>query len=159
MRSGSRSRQQTPSPEQSCFMWRPIFTLLPIALALILLPTIAFASPPDPSWIAGIYDGADGDDIVSLVYETSATNQSAPSHLGPLPCLLDMCLGGIACSVPDCHFTRVPRSPPVPRSPEFVSVFNSLPPPPSFTKAPVTLPSLAKFRPCRCCDLAMKGLS
>jgi len=25
-------------------MWRPIFTLLPIALALILLPFIAFAS-------------------------------------------------------------------------------------------------------------------
>jgi len=39
-------------------------------MALILLPVIAFASPPDPSWIAGIYDGADGDDVVTFVYET-----------------------------------------------------------------------------------------
>ena len=44
---------------------------LPIVLALILLPVIAFAIPVDPSWIAGVYDDADGDDIVSLVYETA----------------------------------------------------------------------------------------
>jgi len=88
MRSGSRPRQRMPLPEPSPFLWRAIFTSLPIVVALILLPTIAFASPPDPSWIAGIYDGADGDDIVSLVYETSAASAAAPSHVGPLPCLL-----------------------------------------------------------------------
>src|SRR5262245_43007712 len=85
MRSGSYPRQQTPPPEPSRSMWRALFILLPIAPALILLPAIAFASPPDPSWIAGIYDGADGDDIVSLVYETLAAKTAAPSHVGPLP--------------------------------------------------------------------------
>jgi len=140
-------------------MLRAIAAGLPIVLALTLLPALAFASPPDPSWVAGFYDGADGDDIVSLVYETSAANQIAPSHLGPLPCLLAVCVDGIVRYVPDRHFTRGPRSPPVLRSPEFVSVSNSLPPPTSFSEAPVTRPSLVKFCPSRRCGPKMKGLS
>ena len=31
------------------------------------LPILAQASPPDPSWIPGIYDDADFDDVVTLV--------------------------------------------------------------------------------------------
>jgi len=60
MRPGSRPRQQTPLPALSRSTSRVSSTLLSVILALILLPAIAFASPPDPSWIAGIYDGADG---------------------------------------------------------------------------------------------------
>jgi len=145
MRSGSRPRPQTPPTFPYRCTNRVSCTLLPVLLALILLPAIAFASPPDPSWIAGIYDGADGDDIVSLVYETSAANQTVPLHLGPLPCLLAVCVDGIARYVPDGHFIRGPRSPPVLRAPEFVSVFNFLPPPTSFSEAPVTRPSLVKL--------------
>ena len=37
--------------------------LLAIALWLIL-PTLAAASPPDPTWMAGLYDDADFDDVV-----------------------------------------------------------------------------------------------
>jgi len=43
----------------------------------VALWTLASASPPDPSWIAGIYDDADGDDVVTLV--VSAAGQSAPA--------------------------------------------------------------------------------
>lgn len=42
--------------------------------ALIVLPGVAFASPPDSVWVPGIYDGADGDDVVQLVTETVASN-------------------------------------------------------------------------------------
>jgi hypothetical protein len=36
-----------------------------LALALgIVLPALAAASPPDPTWIPGVYDDADFDDIV-----------------------------------------------------------------------------------------------
>lgn len=28
---------------------------------------IAAASVPDPTWIAGVYDGADGDEVLALV--------------------------------------------------------------------------------------------
>jgi hypothetical protein len=52
-----------------------------VALILILpvagLTPLAYASPPDPSWILGIYDGADYDDVVLLI--TSATGTTAPS--------------------------------------------------------------------------------
>lgn len=52
-----------------------------VALILIApiagLTSLAFASPPDPSWIRGIYDGADYDDVVLLI--TSATGTAAPA--------------------------------------------------------------------------------
>ena len=35
--------------------------------ALAIHPALAHASPPDPSWIPAIYDGADFDDVVLLV--------------------------------------------------------------------------------------------
>ena len=36
-------------------------------LVIALLTPLAYASPPDPSWIKGVYDGADFDDVVVLV--------------------------------------------------------------------------------------------
>jgi hypothetical protein len=38
-----------------------------VAALWILLVPLAFASPPDPSWIAGVYDGGDSDDVVTLI--------------------------------------------------------------------------------------------
>jgi len=159
MRSGSFPRQQTPPPKKSRSMWRAIFTALPVVLSLILLQAIAFASPPDPSWVAGIYDGADGDDIVSLVCETSGASAPTPWHVGLLPCLSEISLESIIRSVPGNRFTRGPRAPPVLRPPEFSSVFNSLPPPALLTEAPVTHLAAAKYRPSMCCVPTMKGLS
>jgi hypothetical protein len=40
--------------------------LLLVALTSGLAP-LAYASPPDPSWIRGVYDDADGDDAVGLI--------------------------------------------------------------------------------------------
>jgi len=37
--------------------------LLVIALCIVLTP-LAAASPPDPTWIPGLYDGGDFDDVV-----------------------------------------------------------------------------------------------
>ncbi len=56
------------------------FTLLGLGLFLIgpvALPAFAYASPPDPSWIPGIYDDADYDDVVTLA--TSAPGDVAPT--------------------------------------------------------------------------------
>ena len=120
MRSGSCPRQELPPPESSRATRRVISTTpLPIVFALILLPVIAFASPPDPSWAAGIFDGADGDDIVSLVYEISAASPATASHVGPLPCLLEISLARIVRNVAGGRFTGGPRSPPVLCFPEF----------------------------------------
>jgi len=149
MRSGSGPRQELPPPSPSRATRRVLLTSpLLIVFALILLPAIAFASPPDQSWAAGIFDGADGDDIVSLVYETSAASPATPSHLGPRPCLLEISRDRIARNADGGRFTRGPRSPPVLRSPEFAYVFSSLPPPPLDTEAPVTLASITTVWPC-----------
>src|SRR5215467_4694059 len=58
---------------------------LSIVVALILIVPMALASPPDPSWIAGIYDGADGDDVVTLVYETAGVATLPLGYILPLP--------------------------------------------------------------------------
>ena len=57
--------------------------LLPIACAT--LPILAHASPPDPSWIAGIYDDDDYDDVVILVESaTGSAAHAAPTGVPPL---------------------------------------------------------------------------
>jgi hypothetical protein len=39
---------------------------------ILLLAPLAFASPADAGWIAGLYDGADFDDVTTLAQKTSA---------------------------------------------------------------------------------------
>jgi len=61
--------------------------IIPATLVLIIpatLPALAYATPPDPSWIDGIYDDddADHDDVVVLV--TSGTGTVGPAILADL---------------------------------------------------------------------------
>src|SRR5215470_17118396 len=91
---------------------RAIYTVLPIVVTLMLLPTIAFATPPDPWWIAGIFDGGDGDDIVTLVYETSASNVAAVSPVRPLSSLTEASFASTVHRGPSYQSTGSPRSPP-----------------------------------------------
>jgi hypothetical protein len=37
-----------------------------LAASIAALPAMAHASPPDPAWIAGLYDDGDQDDLVCL---------------------------------------------------------------------------------------------
>src|SRR5262249_58633661 len=41
--------------------------LLLVASAMLLLGVLAYASPPDPDWISGLWDNGDYDDIILLV--------------------------------------------------------------------------------------------
>ncbi len=45
-----------------------------VAMVVALIPVIAAASPPDPTWIGGIYDAADGDDLVALIGEQAGSH-------------------------------------------------------------------------------------
>ena len=52
--------------------------------AVILLVPLAYASPPDASWIPGIYDQADFDDVVVfLTSSASVINLAVPADLCP----------------------------------------------------------------------------
>src|SRR5215472_18315351 len=53
-----------------------LFPFLSVIAAMILIPAIAFASPLDPSWLGGVYDRADCDDIVSLVDDLVASESA-----------------------------------------------------------------------------------
>ena len=43
--------------------WGRVGVLAALCAMLALVP-LAHASPPDPVWLAGIYDGADSDDVI-----------------------------------------------------------------------------------------------
>src|SRR5262245_15930753 len=47
-----------------------------VAAILAVLVPVAYASPPDPSWIPGIYDYHDYDDVVGMVTDGSGVNDS-----------------------------------------------------------------------------------
>ena len=61
--------------------------LLPLLLLMLAaLPVMAYASPPDPSWISGLYDDGDFDDVVVLVTTGTAIAVLALlAALRPLP--------------------------------------------------------------------------
>ena len=70
---------------------RTIPSQLLVALLVLVLGTLAplaHASAPDPSWIAGIYDGADYDDVVVLV--TCATGAVSPLRIADLEPMLQV---------------------------------------------------------------------
>ena len=45
---------------------------------LALLAPIAYASPPDPSWGHGLYDGADFDDVVLVITAVAGIVELTP---------------------------------------------------------------------------------
>ena len=50
-----------------------------VSAILVLSVVLAYASPPDPSWISGIYDYHDYDDVVGMVTDgTGLSDSQAP---------------------------------------------------------------------------------
>ena len=49
-----------------------------ILLVLVALTPLAYATPPDPSWIRGLYDGADFDEVVVLLTGDAGIVQPFP---------------------------------------------------------------------------------
>lgn len=94
---------------------RTILTLVVVALVLALTP-LAYADPPDPSWIAGLWDDDDFDDVVG--YITSAAGMlPAPvaCELRPVArpgVLKPSAFQGVPASVP--RSASSPRAPPTP---------------------------------------------
>lgn len=60
---------------------RLVLGLLLFACVISVIP-LAYASPPDPTWTEGIYDDADGDDVI-----VSLSWAAWVAELSPLPSL------------------------------------------------------------------------
>jgi hypothetical protein len=66
------------------------FTVLVLLGALLALCPLAHASPPDETWIGGIYDAADYDDVVLLVTGGLEALENSPAPvLRPVSELVD----------------------------------------------------------------------
>ena len=63
---------------------RRLFLLFLTGVAVALTP-LAYASPPDPSWIRGVYDDGDYDDVLVLL--TSSVGVAGPLSPCDLLCV------------------------------------------------------------------------
>jgi hypothetical protein len=64
----------------------PILVVALSVAAISAVTPLAYASPPDPSWVKGIYDDADFDDVVGFI--TSGAGVVEPflqADLRPVP--------------------------------------------------------------------------
>ncbi len=65
------------------------------------LPLLAHASPPDPTWLPGIYDNADYDDVIGLLTDTAAVCELPAATADPSCLGFGSVLSGSASVVPD----------------------------------------------------------
>lgn len=66
-------------------MWSGRLAVVALLLwTLIGLLPLAYATPPDPSWVRGVYDDGDFDDVVSLITSTSAVVETPTPDAGVL---------------------------------------------------------------------------
>jgi hypothetical protein len=63
----------------------PVSRTLLLALTLVLsaLTALAYASPPDPTWVSGFFDDGDSDDAVFLITSSAATVDPFPLDDSP----------------------------------------------------------------------------
>jgi len=89
--------------------------VLVLASALLTLAALAHASPPDPTWLPGLYDDADYDDVVLLV--TSSVGDlgaGPPTQIRPLPLLVGLIVASAVGTVPGTLLVRAEtRAPPI----------------------------------------------
>ena len=57
-----------------------------VLAGLVALTPLAYASPPDPSWIRGVYDDGDSDDVVVFVTSSGGAVEPFPlDDIHPVP--------------------------------------------------------------------------
>jgi len=87
------AERATRSPRPPCVKYPGTLALLACLLGASVL---AHASPPDPMWLPGIYDGADLDDEIALITDTPVAAVSPPLIAGPAHLALRLTLAGSA---------------------------------------------------------------
>jgi len=92
--------------------WRRLL-LLGVALALVAIVPLAHASPPDPTWVPGLYDDDDFDDVVVAVTQQQAALDASTIPLPPVHRVVFLA-APVAPDTPDAPMpaTTFPRAPP-----------------------------------------------
>jgi hypothetical protein len=82
--------------------------------AFVMIMPLAHAHTPDPTWIPGIYDEADYDDISALLTETSLAGAPHAILIGPPSVVAPSGPGYLAPALKiDACLMRRPRAPPI----------------------------------------------
>ena len=113
-----------------------------VAMVLALIPFFAAASPPDPTWIGGIYDAADGDEIITLIGDQASSNGVAVYVIGRPIELRQALLQPEPCAAQGFSSLRLTRGPP-PRP------CTSITTPPLLTARPLRRSTSARFHSSR----------
>jgi hypothetical protein len=85
--------------------------LLALLAPVILAPVVAASMVPDPDWIGGWFDGADGDEISALVFDRTVAIAvpvlTPPAPAGSAPLALEpVIIARVA--TPPPHSSRAP---------------------------------------------------
>jgi hypothetical protein len=86
-----------------------------LALLIIAPVTLAHARPPDQTWLAGVYDQADFDDVVGLLTSAlEAADSTVAAEAGPRLALAPkLCLARVAGAVSVPAYSAPLRAPPI----------------------------------------------
>ena len=87
-----------------------------LLVLLIIIPvTLAHASPPDQTWLAGVYDQADFDDVVGLLTSAlEATDSIVTPEAGPCLALAPkLCPAMVARPATAPAYSAPLRAPPI----------------------------------------------
>ena len=95
-------------------MWRRSL-LAALLLAMLAVVPLAYASPPDQTWIGGWYDDGDYDDAVITITATVALVHAAPHvEVRPVALVVGVAPLGDDRAVPGLRSApRQPRAPPL----------------------------------------------
>jgi|SRR5215472_1063711 len=95
---------------------RPVGLSAMLLVLLMIAPvTLAHASPPDPTWLAGVYDQADFDDVVCFLTSAfEATDSTVAPDAGPCLALAPkLCLAAVVGLVSAPAYSAPLRAPPI----------------------------------------------
>ena len=86
-----------------------------LVLLLVAPVTLAHASPPDQTWLAGVYDQADFDDVIGLLTSAlEATSSSTAPEAGPCLALAPkLCPATVARPASAPAYSAPLRAPPI----------------------------------------------
>ena len=87
-----------------------------LLVLLVIVPvTFAHASPPDQTWLAGVYDQADFDDVVGLLTSAlEATDSTAAPEAGACLVLVPkLWPATVACPISPPAYSPPLRAPPI----------------------------------------------
>ena len=92
--------------------WRRA-VLVALAVVSFLAPVGGAAMVPDPTWIPGLYDGGDADEILLLIWDGTPAVVTAPPVLCAPRCVVVETAAPITPASPDVARAAVSRAPPL----------------------------------------------